>query len=89
MKYVCKFNLRPRIDGEPVEVAAGQPFDRAVIKTSTFDSMLAEGTIEAVKEDPVALLKQEAKDRFNVELKTRSLKTTREALDKLVEAEEG
>ncbi len=48
--YVCKFGLRPRINGKAVSIAIGKPFEKSVIDTGTFEAFLKAGHISVYQE---------------------------------------
>ena len=65
--YVCKTNLRPRIDGIPVLIEAGKPFDGSLIDKDSLGQMLKAGSViqhetEAGTEQP-EVQKKSAKNK--------------------------
>lgn len=53
--YVSTLNLRPRVDGKPVWLEAGKPFDGALIDKESLKKMVEAGTVkiaDVVEEAP-------------------------------------
>lgn len=49
-QVICKISLRPRIEGKPVLILAGTPFDPAVVDDHTLEVFRERGTIYDVPE---------------------------------------
>jgi hypothetical protein len=52
-QYISSLNLRPRIDGKPVLLEAGKPFDGKLIDGESLKMMLKAGTVKEAEKPAV------------------------------------
>lgn len=61
--YTCIYNLRPRVNGNPVLIMAGSSFEKGIIDSYTFEAMLESGAIKEFEPDAGEVIDVKAEEK--------------------------